>query len=143
MPRTTKQQLVVKNPPANAGKVRNMGSDPWVRKIPQRKKWQPTPAFLPGEFHGQNSLADYSPWGRKESYMIERLTCTLSDFCMTLASVPHSFASQLCSDLRSYIACINAVGQIQKHEVVSSAVLHSQNLLPLQTLLLKWMVPFL
>ena len=38
---------------------------PWVRKIPWRRKWQPTPVFLPGEFYGQRSLAGYSPWGRK------------------------------------------------------------------------------
>ena len=31
-----------------------------------RRKWQPTPVFLPGESHGQRSLAGYSPWGRKE-----------------------------------------------------------------------------
>ena len=37
--------------------------DPWVRKIPWRRKWQPTPVFLPGECHGQRSLVDYSPWG--------------------------------------------------------------------------------
>ena len=43
------------------------GFDPWVRKIPWRRKWQPTPIFLPGEFHGQRSLVGYSPWGRKES----------------------------------------------------------------------------
>ena len=36
------------------------------RKIPWRRKWQPTPVFLPGEFHGQRSLEDYSPWGPKE-----------------------------------------------------------------------------
>ena len=30
-----------------------------------RKKWQPTPVFLPGKFHGQRSLADYNPWGHK------------------------------------------------------------------------------
>ena len=35
--------------------------DPWVRKIPWRKKWQPTPIFLPGESYGQRNLADYSP----------------------------------------------------------------------------------
>ena len=35
--------------------------DPWVRKIPWRRKWQPTPVFLPGESHGQRSLAGYSP----------------------------------------------------------------------------------
>ena len=39
----------------------------WVGKIPWRRKWQPTPVFLPGESYGQRSLADYSPWGRKES----------------------------------------------------------------------------
>ena len=33
------------------------GFDPWVRKIPWRKAWQPTPVFLPGESHGQRSLA--------------------------------------------------------------------------------------
>ena len=42
------------------------GFDPWVRKIPWRKKWQPTPVFLPGESHGERSLAGYSPWGHKE-----------------------------------------------------------------------------
>ena len=41
--------------------------DPWVRKIPWRKEWQPTPVFLPGESHGQMSLVGYSPWGHKES----------------------------------------------------------------------------
>ena len=35
-------------------------------KIPWRRKWQPAPVFLPGEFHGQRSLADYTPWGCKE-----------------------------------------------------------------------------
>ena len=48
--------------------------DPWVGKIPWRRKWQPTPVFLPGEFHGQRTLAGYSPWGRKESDMTEEHT---------------------------------------------------------------------
>ena len=39
--------------------------DPWVGKIPLRRKWQPTPVFWPGESHGQRSLAGYRPWGRK------------------------------------------------------------------------------
>ena len=38
-----------------------------------RRKWQPTPVFLPGESHGWRSLVDYSPRGRKESDMTERL----------------------------------------------------------------------
>ena len=37
--------------------------DPWVGKIPWRRKWQPTPVFLPGESHGQRSLVGNSPWG--------------------------------------------------------------------------------
>ena len=36
-------------------------------KIPWRREWQPIPVFLPRESYGQRSLADYSPWGHKES----------------------------------------------------------------------------
>ena len=57
-------------------RYRRCGFDCWVRKIPWRRKWQPIPVFLPGEFHGQRSLADYSPWGRQESDMTEQLTHT-------------------------------------------------------------------
>ena len=38
----------------------------WVGKVPWRRKWLPTPIFLPGEFHGQKSLVGYSPWCHKE-----------------------------------------------------------------------------
>ena len=55
----------------NAGRP---GFHPWVGKIPWRRAWQPTPVFLPGESHGQRSLASYSPWGRKESDTTERLS---------------------------------------------------------------------
>ena len=41
----------------------------WVEKIAWRRKWQPTPVFLPGKSHGQESLMGYSPWGCKESDM--------------------------------------------------------------------------
>ena len=46
---------------------RRPGLSPWVGKILWRRKWQPTPVSLPGEFHGQSSLAGLSPWGRKEA----------------------------------------------------------------------------
>ena len=46
---------------------RRCGFNPWVRKIPWRRKWQPTPVLLPGKSHGQRSLSDYSPWGCEES----------------------------------------------------------------------------
>ena len=41
--------------------------NPWVRKIPWRRKWKPTPIFLPGKSHGQRNLVGYSPWGHKNS----------------------------------------------------------------------------
>ena len=61
---------MLKNLPANAGDVGR--EDPWVRKIPLSRKWQPTPVFLPGKFHGWMSLAGYNPWGRTESDTTER-----------------------------------------------------------------------
>ena len=44
--------------------VQETGFYPWVRKMPWRSKWQPTPVFLLGEPHGQRSLVGCSPWGR-------------------------------------------------------------------------------
>ena len=52
---------------------RRPGFNPWVGKIPWRRKWQSTPVPLPGKSHGQRSLTGYSPWGRKESDTTERL----------------------------------------------------------------------
>ena len=45
-----------------------------VQFLSWRKEWLPMPVFLPGEFHGQRSFADYSPWGCKELDMTEQLT---------------------------------------------------------------------
>ena len=50
--------------------------DPWLRKIPWRREWLPTPGFLPGEFHGQRSLMGYRPWGHKELDITEQLNWT-------------------------------------------------------------------
>ena len=52
---------MVKNPLANAEDIKKSGFDPWVGKIPWRRKWQPPPVFLPGKSNGQRSLAGYSP----------------------------------------------------------------------------------
>ena len=58
---------MVKNPPASAGNVRRQRLNPWVRKGPWRRAWQPTPVFLPGE----------SPWteepGRLQSIGLQRV----------------------------------------------------------------------
>ena len=61
--------LVHKESACNAGdwlQYSRPGFNPWVRKIPWRRKWLPTPVFLPEKFHGQRSLVGYSPWGHKE-----------------------------------------------------------------------------
>ena len=67
---------VGKEPPANAGDTRT-----WVQSLgqedPLERKWQPFPVFLPGKFHGQRSLAGYSPCGHKELDMTE-LSLSLS-----------------------------------------------------------------
>ena len=57
-----------KRPACNAGAV---GSIPGLERFPWRREWLPTLVFLPGDFHGQRSLAGYSPWGHKESDMTE------------------------------------------------------------------------
>ena len=46
--------------------------DPWVGKIPWRRKWLPTPVFLPGKFHRQRNLVGYNPWAHKESNVTEQ-----------------------------------------------------------------------
>ena len=54
--------LSVKNLPVwqeKAYQCKRHGFDPWVRKIPWRGKWQPTPVFLPEKSHGQRSLVGY------------------------------------------------------------------------------------
>ena len=50
-----------KNLPASAGDVGSASADPWGGMIPWRRKWQPTPVFMPGKSHGQRSLVGYSP----------------------------------------------------------------------------------
>ena len=49
------------------------GFDPWVGKVPWRRKWQSTPVLLPGKAHGWRNLVGYSPWGCKDYDMTERL----------------------------------------------------------------------
>ena len=61
----------------------------WVGKIPWRRAWQPTPVFLPGEFHGQRSLAGGSPWGCKQSDTTEQLSVRL---CVHTRTHTHTHA---------------------------------------------------
>ena len=61
----------------NLLQCRRPGFDPWVGKIPWRRKWQPTPAFLPGEFQGQRGACQATVHGFAELDMTEQLTCTV------------------------------------------------------------------
>ena len=61
---------------------RRPGFDPWVGKIPWRRKWQPTPVLWPGKFHGWRSLEGYCPWGCKELDTTEQLHIHFSLSCI-------------------------------------------------------------
>ena len=58
---------MVKNTPASAGDIRDVGSIPGTGRFPWRREQQPTPVFLPGKSYGQRSLVGYSLQGHKES----------------------------------------------------------------------------
>ena len=64
--------LMVKNPPANAGRHKRRGFDPWVGRILWRRAWQPTPLFLPGESHEQRSLMGL------QFMWLQRVRCNLA-----------------------------------------------------------------
>ena len=53
--------LVLKNLLANAGDIRDGRINPWVRKMPWRRAWQPMTIFLPRKAHGQGRLTGYGP----------------------------------------------------------------------------------
>ena len=64
---------VVKNPSATQETWRQ-GFNPWVGKLPWRRKWKPTSEFLTGQSHGKRRLVGYCPWGGKELDMMEQLS---------------------------------------------------------------------
>jgi len=59
--------IVVENPACQSRRLRRCWFDPWVRKIPWRRAWQPIPVFLPAKSRGQRSLVGQCPLGHKES----------------------------------------------------------------------------
>ena len=62
--------------------------NPWVSKISWRRNWQPTPVFLPGESHGQRSLADYSPQDCKSRTRLSVLYSEDRSLCISLLRFP-------------------------------------------------------
>ena len=89
--------------------------DPWVGKIPWTRKWQPTPAFLPGKFHGQRSLVGYSPWGRKESDTTE-LTCAHTHYLEALKSWFCYLSLPRLTRLLTHIGLLLNEGQVKFYE---------------------------
>ena len=76
--------------------MQETGFDPWVGKIPWRRKQLPTPVFWAGDFHGL-----YSPWGRQESDTTERLSLSLFSclFASTVLSCCCCLVAQPCLTL--------------------------------------------
>ena len=64
--------------------------------------WQPSPVFLPGKFHGWRSLVGYSPWGRKEVDMTERLQCQ----CQCHMHISNHYVVHL-KPIQSYMSIIS------------------------------------
>ena len=79
-----------KEPACRCRRCKRLRFDPWVGKTPWRRKWQPTPVFLPGECHGQRSLAGYSPWGRKEPDTLKQLSTQASSVQFKTPGCPWS-----------------------------------------------------
>ena len=84
---------------------RRPGFNPWVGKIPWRRKWQPTQVFLPGKLYGQTSLVGYSLSGHKELDMTEQLALSLSpsEIINSLGAIYFLFIS---NDIKYRVTCI-------------------------------------
>ena len=97
--------------------VRNLPSmqETWVRFLgwedPWRRKWQPTPVFLPGESHGQRSLVGYSPWGRKSQTWLSDYTATTTKETFDKSKCVHS--SWLCIRGMKGRVVINYLNQLK------------------------------
>ena len=94
---------VVKNLSANAA---DTSFNPWVGKIPWRRKWQPTPVFLPGKSHEQRSLADYNPWGCKRvRHSLVTKTTTQSLWVRSWVWLTWSSDSGALASVQSSVGC--------------------------------------
>ena len=95
-----------------ACQCRRQRFNPWVRRIPWRRKWQPIPVFLPGKSHGQRIPVGYSPWGHKrvghnQAHMHANQTYQiLGDFLRVSSNYKVNSASLL------YVTCC-CLGKVQ------------------------------
>ena len=122
---------MVKNLPANSGQARD-AFHPWVRKIPWRRAWQPTPVFLPGESHGQRSLVGYSTRGCKESDTSESTHACMLHWA-PLHSVPPNgefndfaiWAHLWCNILPAEFVALSWAPGLEENPVPFCSILHT------------------
>ena len=89
-------------------KCRKPGFSLWVGKIPWRRKWQPTPVFLPGKSHGRKSLVSYSPRGRKKLDTTEQLSFFLFISSVQLLSLVRLFATPWTAECQASLSLTNS-----------------------------------
>ena len=82
--------------PTTLQEIQETRAHSWVKRIPWRREWQPTPGFLPGKSHQQRSLAGYSPWGCKESDKTELLRFHLKHLFLCV-SVTYTVTNNIAS----------------------------------------------
>ena len=79
-----------KEPTCQCRRPKRPGFNPWVKKIPRRREWQPTPVFLPGGFHGQRNLVGYIV------HSVAKSQIQLRQLSRHVRILIHSFASPWC-----------------------------------------------
>ena len=118
---------MVKNPLANAGGVRDVGLILW------RRKWQPTPVFLPGESRGQRSLVGYSPQGHTETDTTEATQHTHT-YILCCCSVPKQCPA-VCDPMATLQSPLSSISQNLLKFMFIESVTISEHLIPFRPLL--------
>ena len=98
------------------------GFDSWVGKIPWRRKWQSTPALLPGKSHGQRILIGYSPWGLKESDTTERLHFHFH-FIYIVTSLVAQMVKHLPAKWETWVRFLGREDPLEKEMAIHSSTL--------------------
>ena len=116
---------------------RKCGFDPWVRKIPWRRKWLPIPVFLPGTSHGQRSLMGCSPWDHKSvghNLATKQQQCSLRTCCCSVAQSCPSLCNLMNCSTPGFPVLHDFLDFAQTH--VTESVMPSNDLILCHSLLL-------
>ena len=96
----------------SACQCRRFRFDHWVGKILWRRKWEPTPVFLPGKSHGQRSLTGYSPWGCRKletTLWLRTHIYTSPHFWTSLPSFPSHPSRSSRNTKQSSLCCVQQI----------------------------------